>query len=250
ALTFRVALPQTAYAAPGDPTRFFLRALDVIAAVPGVQATGVVTKLPLTEDFRRDTALFVEDKPLGMGAMPRIHQVVYASPDYFKALGIPLRDGRVFDRPDPAQAPREAIVTRALARRYWDDERAVGRRVRLASNGPWFTIVGITGDVHETALEQPPDEAIYLPLVTVPGATDSVEGPARWTPREVAFVVRAGGDPTLIASSISSVVRAIDSGVPEYDARLMADVVSRASARTSFTLYLLGIASALALTLG
>jgi hypothetical protein len=158
----------------------------------------------------------------------------------------------VFERLDPARAPREVIVSRALAERYWrGGESAVGKRVRMTPDGAWYTIVGVAGDVRGTALEEPPDETIYLPLVTIPGAGERESASdVRWTPREIALVARSAGDPALIASRVTSVVRELDAGVPVYGARAMTEVVVQASARTSFMLLLLGIASTVALALG
>jgi len=250
AFTFRVALPPAAYAAPGSAARFIVRAIDDIAAVPGVPAVGAISKLPLVAESRRDTALFLEDRPLAPGSMPNVHQVAFASPGYFRAMGIPLIDGRVFGRPDPARAPREVVVSRALARRYWPSGGGVGKHVRMAPAGEWYTIVGIAGDVRGTALEQPPDEIAYLPLVvSLGGATGSAAGPL-WTPHEVAFVARSDRDPALIAPRVEGAVRALDPAVPAYGARVMAEVVAQASARTTLTLVLLGIASVVALALG
>jgi putative ABC transport system permease protein len=251
AFTVRVALPPATYAAPGAAARFIIFGLDAIGAVPGVEAAGAVSKLPLVAESRRDTALFVEDRPIAPGTMPNLHQVVFASPGYFRALGVPLIDGRAFDRPDPGRAVREVIVSRALADRYWAGGSAIGKRVRTAPIGPWYTVVGVAGDVRGTALEQPPDEIIYLPLVVALGTKDvPASAETRWTPREVAFVARTGGSPSAIARRVETAVRAIDPGVPTYSARLMTDILAQASARTSFTLVLLGIASAVALVLG
>ena len=251
AFTVRVALPRAGYAAPGDAARFIISAVDAIGAVPGVQVAAAVSKLPLVAEARRDTALFVEDRPLAPGTMPALHQVVFASPGYFRALGIPLVDGRSFDRPDPDRAAREIVVSRSVADRYWRGASAIGKRVRMAPVGAWYTIVGVAGDVRGTALEQPPDEIIYLPLVVALGATDDAAAvEMRWTPSEVAFVARSDGNPSALALRVQSAVRAIDAGVPTYGARAMTEIVAQAAARTSFTLVLLGIASGVALALG
>jgi len=249
---FRIALPAGGYPATGDAAGLVTRALDAIAALPGVQAVGAVSKLPLEDEGRRDTALFVDDRPLGMGVMPNIHQVAYATPGTFAALGTPLVQGHGFDRPDPLVAPLEVVVTQALARRYWGDSLAVGRRLRLAPQGPTFTVVGVTGDLRGTRLEQPPDETVFLPLVTAPGpaAKGGGAGPARWLPRELALVVRAAGNTGGLAALVERTLRALAPGVPVYGARPMTAVLARATARTTFTLQLLGMASAAALVIG
>jgi len=248
---FRVALPQAAYVAPGDPARFITRALDAIGTVRGVRSVGAVSKLPLLDESRRDTALFVEDRPLTPGTIPAVHQVVFASPDYFRAMGIALTDGSTFDRPDPARARRDVVVSRALADRYWPRESVVGKRVRMGPVGPWFTIVGVTANVRGTALDEPPDEIIYLPLVVALGGRGATANPETlWTPREIAFVVRADGDAARLAASVEREVRGLDPALPTYGARVMTDVVTQAASRTSFTLLLLGIAAGVTLVLG
>jgi hypothetical protein len=176
---------------------------------------------------------------------------VFASPGYFQALGVPVIDGRAFEPADPDRAVREVILSRSAAQRYWRGESAVGKHVRMGPTGAWYTVVGVAGDVRGTALEQPPDEIIYLPLVVALGATDPAATPEiRWTPSEVAFVARTSGSPSAIATRVESALRAIDPGVPTYGGRLMTDIVAQAAARTSLTLVLLGIASTVALVLG
>jgi hypothetical protein len=184
--------------------------------------------------------------------MPDIHQVAYTTPAIFSALGIPILEGRSFDEPDASRAPLQALVTRAFAKRYWADEPAVGRRVRFAPDGPWFTVIGVTGDVHGTRLDEPPDETVYLPLVVAPGAatasggTDSV----RWAPRTLAFVVRSTAAPNDVTLPVERVLRELAPSVPVYGVQSMAEVVDRSTARTSFTLALLEIASLAALLIG
>lgn len=248
ALTFRIALPDAAYPTADDAARFLVRALDDLAALPGVRAVGAVTKLPLDAEARRDTAVFVEGQASPSG-MPNIHQVAYASPGYFRALGIPLVAGRTFERPDPARARLEVVVSRALADRYWRGD-AVGKRLRLMPQGPWLTVVGVAGNVRGTALDQPPDETVYLPLVSADAAAagDAPDDP-RWAPHGAAFVVRAT-DPARLAERIGATVRALDPAVPVYAVQPMTEIVARSAARASFTLLLLGIASAVALALG
>ncbi|MFI5229759.1 MAG: ABC transporter permease [Gemmatimonadales bacterium] len=244
--TFRVALLNTTYPKATDATRFLTSALDAIARTPGVRAVGVATKLPLDPAGRSDTALFVQDHPLAAGKIPNIHQAVYASPDYFRAIGIPLVEGRSFGSVDVADARNEVVVSRALALRYWPTGSALGKQVRAAPFGPYYTIVGVAGDVRGTGLEQPADETIYFPLVVAPLGNDT----ARWSPRDVAFVVRGAASASLIALPAQAAVRGLDPSIPPFDAHAMTDLVSRAEATTRITLVLLGLASAIALVLG
>ncbi|HET7585886.1 MAG TPA: ABC transporter permease [Gemmatimonadaceae bacterium] len=251
-VTFRVALPAASYPTTADAAGLVLRALDAMRALPGVSTAGVISKLPLDDEGRRDTAVFVEDRQLAMGQMPNIHQLVYVSPDAFRALGIPLIAGRTFERPDPARAPLEAVVTRALARRYWGDSAAIGRRLRMTPLGAAVTIVGVTGDVRGTRLDEAPDETVYLPLVTAPGpaTADGGAGATRWMPRDLAFVVRTTGDPHTLVRPMERAFRALAPGIPIYSVTPIADIVTRSTARTSFTLQLLELASLAALLIG
>jgi predicted permease len=259
AFTFRMAVLSAKYPKSGEAARLLMRALDDITALPGVQSAGVVTKLPLDDEARQDTALFVEDRPTRPGTIPNIHQAAFASPGYFRALGIPMLEGHTFEPPDPDRPRRDVIVSRALAERYWPGGHGIGKRVRTTPFGEWFTIVGVTGNVRGTTLEQPPDEMMYFPIVAIPATTGgmggmggSAEGPdtARWTPRDVAVVVRTAEAPGSIAAQIEDAVRREDPSIPLYAARPMPDVVARAEARTTFTLLLLGTASSIALILG
>jgi len=256
AFTFRMAALAAKYPKPGDVGRLLVRTLDDIAALPGVQSVGVVTKLPLDDESRQDTALFVEDLPTRPGTMPNIHQSSFASPGYFRALGIPLLEGHTFEPPDPDRPRRDVIVSRALAERYWPGGHAIGKRVRMMPVGDWYTVIGVTGNVRGTTLELPPDEMIYLPIVATPGVPGGMGGSSveldtvRWTPRDVAVVVGTTRAPSVIATQVEDAVRREDASIPIYAARPMPDVVARAEARTTFTLVLLGIASSIALVLG
>jgi predicted permease len=253
--TFRVQLPDAEYLTTGSVVGFVTRALVELAKLPGVQAAGVISKVPLEAEARRDTAVFLEGNPAAGGmsqAMPDIHQVAYTTPGSFSALGIPIIEGRSFDAPDASRAPLQAIVTRAFAKRYWGDEPAVGRRVRFAPEGPWFTVIGVTGDVHGTRLDEPPDETVYLPLVVAPGPAMAGGGAdsTRWSPRQLAFVVRSSAAPDDAALPIERTLRSQAPSVPVYDVRSMSEVMDRSTARTSFTMGLLEIASLVALLIG
>jgi predicted permease len=251
AFAFRVALPSATYSDSGGAARFIVRALEDIAAIPGVEASGAISKLPLFPDARQDSALFVEDRPLAPGTMPNIHQFAFASPGYFRAMGIPMLEGRTFESLDPARAPRELVLSRSVAERYWPPSAAIGKHVRMAPVGEWYTVVGVAGDVRGSGLDQPPDEIIYLPLVvTLGGQAMGMSAERPWTPRDIAFVTRTAGDPAVIGGRAERAMRDRDPEVPAYGARSMSEIVAQSAARTTLTLTLLGIAAVVALALG
>ncbi|HEY6808424.1 MAG TPA: ABC transporter permease, partial [Gemmatimonadales bacterium] len=250
--TFRLSLPPVSYPTTGSVVELVARAVDALKALPGVRAVGVLTKLPFDEEMRRDTAVFVADRPRGMGQLPVIHQVDYVTPDAFGALGTPLLEGRTVEPPDAGRAPLEVVITKALARRYWGDSSALGRRLSLDPAGPLFTVVGVTGDVRGAGLDQPPDQTVFLPLVTAPGpaTADGGEGPARWAPRDLAFVIRSDAGARNVLVPVERTLRALAPTVPLYAARSLEEVVAQSTARTSITLTLLEVASLAALLIG
>ncbi len=241
--TFRLALPVASYPGADEPVQFIMHALDAIDAIPGVKEAAVASKLPLDDTGRFDSAVFVEGRAMAPGSLPGIHPVVYVTPGYFAAAGIPFLDGHSFMRPDPPRPSLDVIVSRAFAERYWKTESPIGKRLRLLVNGPWYTVVGVVGSVRDSALDRPVDQMVYCPLL--PAREDR-----RWAPRDLAFIVRTGGDPSSSTAAIRSVIRGLDASLPVYRVRLLSDVVTNASARRSMTFLLLACATGVALFLG
>lgn len=242
-LTFRLALPPSAYPTPDDAVRFFARALDDVSAVSGVQAAGAASKLPLEPQDQTDTAVFIESRPLPPGALPGIHPVSYVTPGYFRTMRIPLVEGEGFKPLDPPNVRLEVIVSRAFAERYWPGASAIGKRVRILINGPWYTVVGVAADVRDAALDQPADQIIYCPVL--PPRDDQ-----RWAPRDLAFAVRTAGDPGAAAGAVRAAIRRIDASLPLYRTQPLSDLVAQASARRELVLLLISAASVLTLLLG
>jgi predicted permease len=242
-MTMRIALPAADYPQADDTVRFFVRALDRLAGIPGVERAGVVSKVPLDGQGRTDTAVFVADRPVPPGSLPAIHPIAYATPGYFAAAGIPFLAGRPFSFAEPPDVVLEAVVSRALAERYWKGDSPIGKRIRILSTGPWYTVVGEVADVRDTALDRPADALLYCPIL--PPREDP-----RWAPRDLAIVVRTAGAPSAVTGAIRDVVRTMDPALPIYRVRTLEEVVARASARRSITLILIGCATSVALLLG
>ena len=215
ALTFHLALPPSAYPGNAEAVRFFVRALDAVSKLPGVQAAGAASRLPLEEADRTDSAVFVESRPMAPGTLPRIHPVAYVAPTYFEAMGIPIVAGDRFGPLDPPAVRLEVVVSEAFARSYWPGESALGKRIRILLNGPWYTVVGVAGDVRDAALDRPADQMIYCPLMPPPAD-------ARWSPRDLAFVVRTPGDPAAMSGAVRDAIRRLDPSLPLYRTRTLA----------------------------
>ncbi|HEY5218863.1 MAG TPA: ABC transporter permease, partial [Gemmatimonadaceae bacterium] len=207
ALAFRLALPEAAFPTTPDAATTVANTLRALRALPDVRSVGVATKLPLDQEAAEDSAVFIGDHPTQPGKIPDVHPIVFATPSYFDAMGIPLVTGRLFAPPDPsldpASAPREVVVSEAFAQRYWPDAAgAIGKRIRLTFTDPWSTIVGVVGSTRDDGLEKAPTEVVYSQLIT------SAANGRPWTPRDVAFVVRGGAGSTSVelASGIRTAV--------------------------------------------
>jgi putative ABC transport system permease protein len=248
ALAFRVELPTAAYPMPSDVAGTVVEALRALRALPGVESAGVATRLPLDAEAPSDSAVFVEDHPTEPGKVPYVLPMVFATPDYFAAMGIPLIAGRLYAAPDPsldpAHMPREVVVSEAFARLYWTPVGAVGKRIRMNRTDPWSTIVGVVGSTRDDGLAKPPVAVVYNQLVTTAASGQP------WTPRSVAFVLRATGNAADVAAAARNAVYTVAPALAVYHVIALRALLSDAEARTTFTVLLLGIAAAVALAIG
>ena len=248
AIAFRMSIPPVTAPGTRDAAAIVARVQDAASAIPGVTAAGVITKLPLDAEARQDSAVFMEDHPLKPGEIPAIREIAFATPGYFTAMRIPLIAGRMFAPLDasglPSKGPPEVVVSEAFATRYWGTTQAIGKRVKMNPGDPWQTIVGVVGSVHDEGLDQSPTEEVYCPLVTWNAAR------VPWIPRDLAFVVRTRGDASTLASEVQRVVASSAPTIPAYHLTPLSELVSNATARTTFTLILLAIAGIAATLIG
>src|SRR5215213_8652154 len=155
-----------------------------------------------------------------------------ASAGYFKALGIHLHAGRVFEPGDEAASARPVVVCRELVRTFFPDGDALGKRVR-AGGDDWWTIVGVVGDVKQSGLTQPSRPELYFPY------------PA-YRPDGMTLVVRAAHDPEEMAAVVRREVQAVDPNQPVYEVRTMEEVINRSISTLRLNMTLLTIFAGLA----
>jgi predicted permease len=250
-LTLRLSIPEATYRTPAEIARFYSTVTTRIAGIPGVQAVGGSSKLPLLEDGRSRNGLWVEDRPVAKDEIPTVHSTASITPDYFKAMGIPLLEGRTFQHGDMDRPVREMIVGRATAKHFWPNESPIGKRIKTGGpNAPWSTIVGVVGDVHDEALTMPVDEMVYQPVIGFVqpqgGVPDTLVAE-----NSVTLTIRvAGGDPLSVFPAIRREIWAVDRNLPLVNVRTLAAGISGAMARTTFTLTMIGAAAGIALLLG
>jgi predicted permease len=245
-LTLRIALPSADYPDRGAISPFYETLLDGIRALPGVRAAGSVTGLPLAGDRTSDSIIIPEDNPTPEGEMPPLANTQFAGPGYFEAMGIRVLEGTAFEPSDAYESSGGVVITQALARKFWPDENAVGKRVQRSWGEPWYQVIGVIEDVRERSLVDDHRQLVYWPVR--PLADE--EGGFPWAAPGRALVIRTDVDPLSLVPAVRREIWAMDPNLPIADIRTMERIVGRSMARTSFTTLLLAIAAVVALILG
>ncbi len=225
------------YGTPQAMLRYYRLVIDKVRTVPGILGAGMVSNVPMshTEPLK----LRVEGAPDISDSQAPSADVFWASPDYFRVLKIPLKRGRFFTDRDGVGDPPAAIVSESLVKSRFPDARALGRRIQLGpkqENGPWFTIVGIVGNVRDYGLDQEPDDAVYLPQAAEPD-------------HYTRLVARTAGNPMNFERAVRNAIREVDPLQPVFHVQPMDDFVAALLANRSFTLTLIGLFGTMALLL-
>ena len=212
-MTAQLTLPATRYATAAARRAFWTAILERADAIPGATAAGLVSTLPLGGQMSAGSYSIV-GRPVPPGGTPLHALNDRVSAGYFRAMGIPLVAGRVFDARDGADAPRVVVVDRLFAERRFPGESPIGRQVNFGSERN-YTIVGVVGTVNASDLAKSvPEERIYFHA-------------AQLTPISMTLVVRSGAAASSIAPALRDIVRALDPEQPIARMRPMSDWVSR-----------------------
>jgi putative ABC transport system permease protein len=242
-LTASVTLPATLYKDNNQRIAFFEQTIQRISALPGVAAASYVSDLPFGKvagimfkvQLQPETAAHLAKQDQNFAAFYE------ASPDYFRAMGIPLIAGRVFNDGDAAGAPSVVIINKTIAEMFWPGENPLGKRISLPGNAPgqpqnWAEIVGIVADTKHRSLTENIVPEYYIPLKQSPTAA-------------VFLVVRANGDAATTINAIHQSVAQVDNTLPLSAFMSMRDRVSESVAEPRFRTLLLGSFAGLALIL-
>jgi predicted permease len=241
-LTATLSLPQAAYKTDVEVTRFYDRLMTALSGLPGVRSAGAGSDVPWTGYDDNVGGFTIE------GKQPPAHQEFHAryhvaTPDYFRALGIPLVRGRFFVSSDTQDAPAVLIVNQAMAALYWPNENVVGRRVTFSDTPKekdWMTVVGVVGDVKDK-----PDSAGAAPAFWWPFA----QSPNGFGPQPLSLVLRSAADPRLLADALRDQVKRLDPSLAVADVRLMDQVADASIATPRFAFSLVGLFAGLAIVL-
>jgi putative ABC transport system permease protein len=205
-----------------------------VDAVPGVAAVGISTALPPTATH--STPILFEGQPaVSLGKRPIIN-LQQTSPDYAKALGVPLLDGRSFSDHDDASAPKVAMINQAAAKRFFGDRNPVGKRVWVGNLPAPAEIVGVLGDTRNSSLALPAIPEVFLPFPQLP-----------WS--FFCLSLRTSVEPHSLISAVRREIAAADRDQPVIEIHTGDELLEASAGQTRFMMFLLGVFSATAFTL-
>ncbi len=238
-VTMNVWLPQAKYPQAADWKNFYGRMLQRLHDLPGVEAAGLTSVLPVSDNFDLRT-IEVEGQPRGPGENPDVDNY-FVTPEYLRAMSIQLLRGRTLNAQDSADGPLTVLVSEAMARKLWPGAEAIGKRVRFFHSGPveerpWRTVVGVVRDVKQYGLDTPGTPALYLPSAQVPNSS-------------MTLVVQTRAEPDRMVAAIRREILALDPDQAVFNIATMDQVVSDSTSLRRFSMFLLGLFAALALLL-
>jgi putative ABC transport system permease protein len=233
-LTGSVQLPPRNYATPQSRFLFREQFEERLRSLPGVQAVATASSIPTV--VRQRAGITLEGAPANE-AQPFVLLTV-ASDNYFRALGIPVRQGRTFDARDRPDAPPTVVVSESLARRFWPAGDALGTRIRLGPDrrSPLIEVIGIVGDVRNDRARLDSEPMAYRPSRQIPAPI-------------VTFALRTEGEPLALVRPVERELAAIDRGLPLQQVRTLQAVLGEGLAGRRLPVLLMTAFGGLALLL-
>jgi predicted permease len=217
------------YSQPQQRRAFFKNFIGRVAALPGVSAVGAVSYLPLSNSESLGY-IWVDGFANSKNQMAEGRGV---TPQYFRAMSIPLIAGRYPTEDDDSNAQKPIVINQRFAQLYFANRNPIGGRIRQEDN-QWSTIVGVVADVRHSSLEETPQPQMYGLSYDLNGAYIAVRS---LLPRST------------VASELRSTLKSLDPGLPFGEVRTMGDLMSEATARRRFQTSLLTVFAAIALLL-
>jgi putative ABC transport system permease protein len=233
----RLTLPPGKYGQGKPRAQIYQQLVSQVKTVPGVQSVGAVLSLPLGGDtFNIGRGVLLEGRPASAEEQTNAAYRVVTR-DYFQTLQIPVKQGRAFTDHDNAQSAKVVIVNETMARQLWPGESPIGRRFSIWRDEKFSReVVGVVGDT-KSSLDREAGPQMYVPY-----AQD-----ANWG--SLSLVVRANGDPSVLAASVREAIRSVDKAVATYNLKTMNDVVSTSAAPRRVPMLLLSAFAGVAMLL-
>ena len=238
-LSLRVSPPVFRYKTPQMVSSFYQQLDERLRALPGVEYVGSNYQLPLSSVALAWEPISIEGYvPKAAGNDLIISSSAYISPDYFRAMGVPLLQGRYFTDQDNKEAPHVVIVDDKLAARFWPNENPLGKRLRQGTHGTWRTVVGVVADAREYEVDAEPPITVFFPVEQFNIAS-----------RFVVVRTAPGTNAASLTNAVTAQIRALDPELPAYDLATMEHRLHDSLARRRLSMFLLGTFAAFALTL-
>jgi putative ABC transport system permease protein len=224
-LTAQLASPAATSQAPGQRAMFLREVLEKVRALPGVDAAGEISEVPLS-DYNSYWRFNVGGSRVSGQEEPHDIRVHFISEGCFQALRIPVLDGRSFSDQDSAGSLPVLMINKRMAGLFWPDATAVGKQIRV--HDQWTTIIGVAGNVRNSSTFQE-DPEVYLPYQQYAQAQSDT----------VCLAIRTTADQSNVASDIRQAVRQVDPGQALFDFRSMQQVISDWTFPQRMTVWLL-----------
>jgi putative ABC transport system permease protein len=235
-MAMSINLPRASYPDSAARLAFVDRLMPRLAALPGVKSVGFGSNLPLDAGLQ-GTSFQIEGQPVVSEDRPHTH-VSIVSPGYFQTLGIPILQGRDFDRNDTSDSPGVLIINSELARKYFKNQNPIGRRIDMGfREGTPLEVIGVASDVRQTGLQADPYPGMFLPYSQYRSSVPLV------------FVLRSANDPSALAAAGRRELRQVDAQLPVYDVKTMNQVLYNVTARPRFLTFLLVVFAGIAVML-
>ncbi len=236
-LTARVTLPRARYQDEAKARQFFGEAVARMRALPGVQAAGMVSYLPLAGLGSATRFEVVGQPPPAPGQEP-VTDVRVCDNGYFRTMNVPLVRGRLFTGREMQEKSDVVVISQAMARQYFRGQDPIGQRVVIHMTDPNVptTVVGVVGDVRHADLTTEPRAMAYWPHPQLPVGS-------------MTLTVRAAADGAAIEPAMRAAIRGLDRELPLADVRTMGQWVAKALAGARFSSTLLAVFAGLALLL-
>jgi predicted permease len=245
-LTASLSLADKKFSTPQQTSLFYEQVRQQVKAVPGVTSAALVTSLPFSGGSIQPVGL--EGHPVvAMADQPEV-PVRLISADYFRTMGIGILQGREFTDNDTSERPRVAVISEAMAKRFWPGERAIGKHVNLTfSQGGPREIVGVVDNVKLRGLDVQED----LPTLYSPVSQFDYPDPKfdEFRSPSLSLVVRTSLAPKNLATAVTNAVHKVDAGTPVLDVLTMEELMASSLAPQRFNMFLLGTFAAVALLL-
>jgi predicted permease len=218
---------------------FFDQTIERLRSVPGVSRTGLVSAMPFAAaNINIEGGFRVEGRPLPPEAERPSTFLTVATADYFRAMDIQLRMGRLFNDDDRANGTLVALVNDKIAERFWPGDSPIDRRITVNWLGRWRTlqVVGVVDRLRHEALDRDARAEVFMPLSQMPFGS-------------MTFVVRTTDDAAALIPTLRARIWEVDSTLPIYDASTVSTLVAQTLAPRRFVTYLLSVLAGLAFLL-